>query len=88
MAAYQVTCHTPDGYDADQRIDAIGGFGWRHMIDEAILYIETGTNSYWTYAAGTRATVIVAKRPNGRKYLKTTADGVEPNNLLNLPRCG
>ena len=88
MASLQVTCHTPDGADSDQRIDAIGGGGWRHLIDDAIRNIETGTNSYWTMAAGAVANVIVAKRPNGRKYLKTTADGVEPNNLLALPRCG
>ncbi|MFZ7094403.1 DUF3892 domain-containing protein [Primorskyibacter sp. 2E233] len=24
---------------------------------------------------------------NGKKYLKTEADGAEPNNLLSLPRC-
>lgn len=30
--------------------------------------------------------VEVATR-NGRQYLKTEADGVEPNNLLALPRC-
>lgn len=88
MASYQVTCHIPDGQDADQRIDAIGGSGWRHLIDDAIRYLETRTNDYWTMVAGARADVIVAKRTNGRKYLKTTADGVEPNNLLKLPRCG
>ena len=87
MAILQVTCHVPDGLDKDQRIDAIGGVGWKHEIDHAIIYIERNVNSYWTHAAGVRADVIVARRPNGRKYLKTTADGVEPNNLLAQPRC-
>lgn len=87
MASLQVTCHVPDGSDADQRIDAIGGTWGKHLIDEAIRNIETGAHSYWTYAANARADVVVAKRPSGRKYLKTTADGVEPNNLLALPRC-
>ncbi len=87
MASYQVTCHVPDGADADQRIDAIGGAGWKDPIDRAITNIENGINSYWTYVAGAHADVVVAKRPNGRKYLKTTADGIEPNNLLALPRC-
>jgi hypothetical protein len=87
MATLQVTCHTPDSSDADQRIDAIGGSTWTHLIDDAISNIESGRYSYWTYAAGVRADVIVAKRPNGRKYLKTTADGIEPNNLLALPKC-
>jgi hypothetical protein len=88
MASYQVTCHVPDGADKDQRIDAIGGAGFgKHLIDDAIRNIENGTHSYWTYAAGARTEVIVAKRANGRKYLKTVADGVEPNNLLALPHC-
>lgn len=87
MASLQVTCHVPDGLDKDQRIDAIGGGGWKHLIDDAIWNIENRINDYWTYVAGARAAVIVAKRPNGRKYLKTTADGIEPNNLLALPRC-
>ena len=87
MTDYQVTCHIPDGSDADQRIDAIGGAGWQHRIDDAIRNIETYVHTYWTYVGGNRATVIVATRSNGRKYLKTTADSYEPNNLLALPRC-
>jgi hypothetical protein len=87
---HQVTCITPDGSDADQRIDAIGGTdgnGWKLLIDAAITGIESGQWTFWTYADGRAADVIVAKRSNGRKYLKTTADGIEPNNLLKLPRC-
>lgn len=88
MASLQVTCHIPDGFDVDQRIDAIGGTGWRHLIDDAIRHIEYRVNTYWTNVGGMRADVIVAQRANGRKYLKTTADSFEPNNLLKLPRCG
>jgi hypothetical protein len=88
MASYQVTCHVPDGLDKDQRIDAIGGSGFgKHLIDDAISNIENRVHSYWTLVAGAHADVIVAKRPSGRKYLKTTADGIEPNNLLALPHC-
>lgn len=88
--SHQVTCTTPDGRDADQRIDAIGGTdggGWKLLIDDAIAGIENGKWSFWTYANGYRADVVIAQRANGRKYLKTTADGTEPNNLLALPAC-
>lgn len=89
--SHQVTCITPDGRDADQRIDAIGGpdgGGWKLLIDDAISGIETGKWAFWTNAQGRRAEVIVAVRPaSRRKYLKTTADGLEPNNLLALPAC-
>lgn len=87
MTNYQVTCHIPDGGDPDQRIDAIGGAGWQHQTDTAIRNIETNVHTYWTLVDGRHVDVVVAKRSNGRKYLKTTADGYEPNNLLALPRC-
>lgn len=94
-ARHQVTCITPDGSDPDQRIDAIGGATgngngggpWHLDIDRAIAGIENGTWSFWTTANGRTVDVVVATRTNGRKYLKTTADGYEPNNLLALPRC-
>jgi hypothetical protein len=37
--------------------------------------------------AGDRVSVIVATSRFGNKYLKTTADGDQPNNLLSLPTC-
>ena len=89
MSDYRVTCIIPDGLDLDRRIDSIGGTdagGWTLKLDAAIVHIETGTHRFWTIANGESVWVIVAVR-NGRKYLKTTADGLEPNNLLALPRC-
>jgi hypothetical protein len=89
--SFQVTCHRPDGADADQRIDGLGGpsgGGWYRDIDLLIRGIEAGTFKLWTTTPqGQSVWVVVAQRPNGRKYLKTEADGVEPNNLLALPRC-
>lgn len=93
-ARHQVTCIVPDGNDADQRIDAIGGAAgaanggpWQLLIDDAITRIENGTYEFWTTANGRTVDVVVATRSNGRKYLKTTADSYEPNNLLALPTC-
>jgi hypothetical protein len=52
---HQVTCIVPDGFDADQRIDAIGGATggpdngrWKLSIDEAIRGIENGQWRFWT----------------------------------------
>ncbi len=86
---HQVTCIIPDGADADRRIDSIGGAsggGWCIKLDAAIEGIESGKWQFWTSANGKSVWVIVATR-NGRKYLKTEDDGLEPNNLLSLPRC-
>jgi len=90
---HQVTCIIPDGSDPDRRIDSIGGATgaenggrWCIKLDVAIEGIEAGKWRFWTHANGKSVWVIVAER-NGRKYLKTEADGDEPNNLLSLPRC-
>lgn len=91
---HQVTCIIPDGADADRRIDSNGGAkgaantggAWCIKLDVAIKGIEDGRWRFWTTANGKSVWVIVASR-NGKKYLKTEADGDEPNNLLSLPRC-
>jgi hypothetical protein len=87
---FRVTCHKPDNYDKDRRIQGLGGpggGGWYRGIDYLISAIEGGSEQYWTTAQdGKSVWVIVASR-NGRKYLKTEADGLEPNNLLALPHC-
>lgn len=92
---HEVTCIVPDGSDPDKRIDKIGGRvgaqasggPWSLSLDDAIAGIESGKWAFWTQGGGRATNVIVARRANGRKYLKTEADGIEPNNLLALPRC-
>ena len=93
-SGHQVTCIVPDASDADRRIDSIGGATgaegnngpWALTIDTAIAGMKSGKWSFWTIADGRKVNVIIATR-NGREYLKTEADGAEPNNLLALPRC-
>ena len=87
---HQVTCHTPDDSDRDRRLEGLGGpdgGGWYRAIDTLIYGIENGDFSLWTTTAKGESVWIVVAERNRRKYLKTEADGVEPNNLLALPRC-
>lgn len=84
MSDYQVKWIIPDGNDADRRIDAIGGDGFCHRLDDAIYNIQRGIHSFYVQNGFYRVNVIVASR-NGRLYLKTENDGLEPNNLLSLP---
>jgi hypothetical protein len=94
VGTHQVTCIIPDGSDRDRRIDSIGGAkgaqntngSWKLKLDDAIAGIESGKWRFWTHVQGKSVWVNVAKR-NGKKYLKTEADGEEPNNLLSLPHC-
>jgi len=86
MADLRITCITPDSTDADRRIDAVGGDGFYHTIDEAIRYINNGTHRYWTHVQGKSVWVEVDHR-NGVAFLRTETDGFPPNNLLSLMTC-
>jgi len=91
MARYRVTCIHKRGshFDPHERIAYIGSDegNWKLSEDEAIRAIENYTSSFYTLVNSREAEVIVATH-NGRKYLKTTADGYRPDNLLSLPECG
>jgi len=79
--------------DRHRRILGIGGVNdggsrWWLNEDTAIADIEAGTHRFWTTTPDGKRSVWVIVAHNGiRKYLKTEADGVEPNNLLALPEC-
>lgn len=77
--------------DPHKRIESVGGNNedgtrWKMSEDRAIQAIESGTYSFYVGVNGQSVDVIVATH-EGTKYLKTTADGLQPNNLLALPEC-
>ncbi|MER8976614.1 DUF3892 domain-containing protein [Mesorhizobium sp. M0136] len=88
---FRVNCHKPDNADKDRRLQGLGGpaaGGWYRDIDTMINNVENENEQYWTVApTGESVWIVVRQRSNGRKYLKTEPDGVEPNNLLALPHC-
>lgn len=72
------------------RITHVGGYGtkpWKLTQEDAIGKIERNEWGFYVMQAGKRVDVVVAKSRFGNKYLKTTADGENPNNLLSLPEC-
>jgi hypothetical protein len=77
---------------AHERIRDIGGMNpngttWKLTESQAIRDIKNGTYSFYVERpAGHRVRVIVAQRL-GVEYLKTEADGEQPDNLLALPEC-
>ncbi len=56
---------------------------WYLSVAQVIAQIETGNSEFWTLAGGKKAKVVVAENL-GHKYIKTVADRVHPNNLLEL----
>ena len=90
--ALQIRCVNKNPrLDPHKRIENVGGTNadgsrWKLTEADAIAGIQAGRYSFFVNAAGRRVGVIVAVH-QGRRYLKTVADGYAPNNLLSLPEC-
>ena len=91
---HQVLCvKKSDRQNPHERITHIGGRNpdgslWRLTQADAIQGIENGKWQFYVSRGGQSVNVIIATSRYGNKYLKTTADGEQPNNLLALPECG
>jgi Protein of unknown function (DUF3892) len=86
----QIRCiNKTNRFNPHERISHIGGFvtsHWKLTLDDAISKIERGEWQFYVDVGGKGVWIVVAVH-NGRKYLKTQADGQQPNNLLSLPEC-
>lgn len=81
-----------DRYNPHERISHVGGLNadgtrWKLSLADAIAGAERGDYDFYVSVGGNVVEVIVAVSAAGNKYLKTVADGEQPNNLLSLPEC-
>jgi len=92
MDRHEIKCiNKSNRLNPNERIDFIGGLNpngtrWRISLERAIEGIESGKWGFYVNSKGAFVNVIISSH-NGRKYLKTVNDGLEPNNLLSLPEC-
>ena len=90
---HEVLCiKKSDRLNPHERIISIGGrnedgTNWRLPQQDAIQGIESGRWSFFVRRGGYVVNVIVSFSRYGYKYLKTQADGEQPDNLLSLPEC-
>lgn len=94
--AHEITCiNKSDRQNPHERISHVGGRvgsekgngPWKITQESAIQGIESGKWSFYVTKNGSQVKVVVAVSRFGNKYLKTEADGEQPNNLLSLPEC-
>lgn len=88
----QIKCINKDPrLDPYHAITHVGGYAtsqWKLTLADAIGRIERQEWQFYVERpSGDRVWVRVATSRYGNKYLKTDADGDEPNNLLSLPEC-
>lgn len=86
FASNRISCTNKSG----GRISEVGGITrgtrWRLSADRVITLMQEGFRFHVEQPAGDVVRVMVAFR-DGKSFLKTVADGDEPNNLLRLPEC-
>lgn len=93
VTRFEIRCiNKSDRFNSHERILNVGGVGagvtrWKLTQTEAIHCIIKDTHLFHVKRGGNQVNVVIETSPYGYKYLKTTADGEHPDNLLSLPEC-
>ena len=88
MAILRVDCITPEGADDHVRIEALGGEGFHHSAEVAILNIRSNVHTYYMMVDGEVALIDVANEPvSGRPYLQIVARRYSSRDFSALPAC-
>jgi Protein of unknown function (DUF3892) len=92
-SSHEIKCiNKTNRLNPHERIMSIGGMNadgtnWKLSQEQAITGIEKGNWRFFVKVQNRAVDVIVSVSRFGNKYLKTVADGEQPNNLLSLYEC-
>ena len=89
MSEYKVTCiRKNDRLNPYERITHLAGPGWDGTQKEVISWILSKEHRFYVERpVGDIVWLEVARSRYGNLYVKTKADGDQPNNLLSLDSC-
>lgn len=84
-----ITCiHKIPRSDRYHAIESVGGLGWKMTQQQAVNLIDLKFAEFFVEnGLLSRVKVIAETSQFGHRYLKTEADSVLVDNLLNLPEC-
>ncbi len=78
-----------EAVDGSRRVAFIGGnwagSRWRHTAENAVIYIDGKSFSYYIQNQGRPMNIIVAINGNGAKHLATREDTVLLKYLMDMP---
>ena len=92
----KITCINKDGGDHYDPHEAITHLGWlnensgksgKATLQQMIEFLESGNKAYVKDAWDNIAYLVICISRFGNKFVKTVADDMETNNLLELIEC-
>jgi len=85
--SHLVTCSRKMGREVTHIGGGTESQPWFISVEAAIAGIESGTWAFYVPVSGHVGQLLVSRKPNGAKLLKTRFDRDEPGSLLSLPDC-
>jgi len=85
--SHLVMCSRKSGREVTHIGGGTAGQPWLISVEAAIAGIESGTWIFYVTVSGRVGQLMVSRKPDGGRLLKTRFDRDEPGSLMSLPDC-